>query len=157
MKQIRRNLSQLSEISLENNPFESQPSGFTRYYVNLAEIFEGRLKMINGNQAPEIKAGQKKAAKGKDQEQENDYNGEDGGDDMSYNSDAGEGDNSKKVEVQYLIDNLEKSLKMPSQANKYLTDLKRIVQGLVLIEGNVFLESKDTLVDLEVNSAVQHL
>lgn len=145
---IKRNLPRLEELHLNDNPFEEQPE-FTRYYEKVADMFDGRLKILNKN-ALSNKLKKLKVANDYNDRDNREEDRDENQDDKSDDFDDDEENGNQRVQVQTLIDSLEKSLKMPSQANKHLTNLKRIVQGLSLIEGNVFTESKDTLVSWSI-------
>jgi Leucine-rich repeat (LRR) protein len=124
LKKLRKECPELQEINLEANPFETVITGYHLIVIN--ELKDTLMKLNERNVHNMIKEEMQEMTpeteKGEDEEDENDQIGH--------------------ISLPSLTKKIDKSLQTPSQSNKNLGELKKLVQVICLRStgGGVFAE-----------------
>jgi hypothetical protein len=140
---VKADLPRLSRLFLAGNNFEQEITG---YQALVIRVFGDALEELDGVELDDIEVADLKYQEPDrrerlQDEQPDDDSFEDGGDER-----RGGGTYLSKM-----TEDVEKSLRVPSQANNNLTELKRKAQVLSLAKGNVFSDDISVIVIL-INS-----
>ena len=129
-------MPRLKDLNVLANPIEGNITG---YQIPLMKIFEGKLERLNNHdvkglnidELDNVSTTRKPGVDNFESEEEDEEE-----EDQSENK----GEQSQTTKLHKLTELVEKSLQAPSQANKNLTNVKRIAQKSKLSKGNAFAE-----------------
>lgn len=144
LQKIKQDLPQLKKLFVNGNNFEQEITGYQTYIIR---VFGDRLEELDGVDLDDIEVADLRY--NENEKRDRQMNMEEDDDDSMQ--DEMEGRKMAGAYLSKMTEDVEKSLRVPSQANNNLTELKRKAQILSLSKGNVFNDDISVIV-IPINS-----